>query len=201
MRKDKPNLKTNFKVNSSIQSEKLRVIDNVGKQLGVMSKADALSKAQELNLDLIEIAPFAVPPVAKIINLGKFIYQEEKKKKKENKAKGGELKEVRFSPFIAENDYNTRLERIKEFLNDKSKVRLTVVFRYNQLRGKNFGYELLKKCLKDLEGIAKEEVLPKFLGKNLTMIIAPVSSKKAKENAKTEIKKNINETPQNYQER
>ncbi len=201
MRKEKNNLKTNFRVNNSIQSEKLRVIDSVGKQLGVMSKSDALSKAQELNLDLIEIAPFAVPPVAKIMNLGKFIYQEEKKKKKENKAKGGELKEVRFSPFIAENDYRTRLERVKEFLNDKNKVRLTVTFKYNQLRSKNFGYELLKNCLRDLDGLAKEEVLPKFLGKNLTMIIAPGNTKKVKENAKTEIKKNITETPQNHQER
>lgn len=168
--------KFNLKINNSISSPELRVIGEDGKQLGVMKLNDALSKAHEFGVDLIEIAPQAKPPVAKIIELGKFKYQEEKRRKKEKKSsKPIELKEIRFSPFIADNDFNTRIERITKFLNDKHKVRIVVVFMGRQMGSKPVGYELLKRIL----GLFRDRVVidmePKFIGRHLAMVISPVN--------------------------
>lgn len=164
-----------WKVNEEIRAESLRVVDAEGKQVGVISRAEALAKAKEAGLDLIEIAAMAKPPVAKIINLGKFLYAEEKRKKAEaKKTKASELKEIRLSPFIAENDYNTRLGRIREFLGEKNKVKAVVVFKGRQLGSKPFGYQLLGRVVNDL---GKESVNidmePKFMGRHLIMIISP----------------------------
>lgn len=166
-----------WKVNEEIRSESLRVIDSEAKQVGVLTRAEALEKAREAGLDLIEIAPLAKPPVAKIVNLGKFLYQEEKRKKKEaRKTKGGDVKEVRFSPFIGEGDYQTRLVRVKEFLGEKNKVKAVVVFKGRQLGSKSFGYGMLGRVIKDLgEGTVNVDMEPKFLGRHLVMIISPRS--------------------------
>lgn len=143
-----------------------------------------MEEAKKVNLALIEIAPNANPPVAKIIDLGKFKYQEEKKLKSQKKSKGGEVKEIRFSPFIAENDYNFRLGRVKEFLAEKNKVRLVVVFKSSQMRSKPFGYKLLEKIVKEMDENINVDMEPKFLGRNLMMIISPVSGKKNAETKK-----------------
>lgn len=171
--------KLNLRLNSSISSPELRVIGEEGKQLGIMKREEALSKAQELGVDLIEIAPLAVPPVAKLIELGKFKYQEEKKRKREKKnSKQSELKEIRFSPFIAENDFNTRIERIKEFLDDKHKVRIVVVFLGRQMGSKPVGYELLKKITGVFGDKIAIDMEPKFIGRHLAMVISPVNKPK-----------------------
>ena len=169
-----------WRVDNNIRAPEVRVIGSDGKQVGVMKTSEAIKKAQAESLSLVEIAPLAKPPVAKIVDFGKFKYQEEKKARKVQKGvKGGDTKEIRFSPFIAENDYNVRLGRVKEFLGDKNKVRLVVVFRRPQLGKKDFGYNLLGKIVNDLGrenvGIDME---PKFLGRNLMMIISPVAGKK-----------------------
>lgn len=148
------------------------------KQLGVMKIAEALKVAKEQELTLVEIAPMAKPPVVKIVDFGKFRYQEEKKLRKEaKKAKAAELKEVRFSPFIAENDFQTRFGRVKEFLSEKNKVRLVVVFRGPQMRSKNFGYNLLSRMVKELGEAVVTDMPPKFLGKHLMMIVSPTNKK------------------------
>lgn len=164
-----------WKVNEEIKAESLRVVDAEGKQVGVISRAEALAKAKEDGLDLIEIAAMAKPPVAKIINLGKFLYAEEKRKKAEaKKTKASELKEIRLSPFIAENDYNTRLGRIKEFLGEKNKVKAVVVFKGRQLGSKPFGYQLLGRVVNDLgKETINIDMEPKFMGRHLIMIISP----------------------------
>ncbi len=165
----------NLRVNEEIRAPELRVIGEDGKQIGLLDRSSALTKAHGLKLDLIEIAPGAKPPVAKIANLGKYIYQEEKKKKAgARKSKGGELKEIRFSPFIAENDYNTRLERIREFLKEKNKVKLTVVFKGRQMGSRTFGYDLLGKVVKNLGGTVHVDAEPKFIGRHLIMIVSPI---------------------------
>lgn len=152
-----------------------------GKQIGIMKLPDALKEAQKLELDLVEIAPQAKPPVTKIANLGKLKYEEEKKLKKEKKGqKGGDTKEIRFSPFIGEADYQTRLLRIKEFLEDKNKVRLVVKFGGRQMGSKDFGYKILKRVLSDV-GTVNIDMEPKFLGRNLMMVISPTYKKPAKE--------------------
>lgn len=163
-----------FKSNGQIRAGSLRVIGSDNKQIGILSKEKALEKAREENLDLVLIAEKANPPVAKIVNLGKFVYQEEKKLKKQ-KNKGSDLKEIRFSPFIGDADYETRLKRIKEFLENKDKVKLTVVFKKRQLGSKSFGYELLNKVIKELgEGVLADSE-PKFFGKHLSMTVSPRS--------------------------
>ncbi len=166
--------KTNlyFKSNDQIRANELRVIGSDGKQLGVITYFEAQKLAKAEKLDLVLIAENAKPPVAKIVNLGKFIYQEEKKLKKQ-KTKSTELKEIRFSPFIGEADYETRLKRVKEFLDDKDKVKLAVVFKGKQLGSKAFGYGLLDKVVKSLGETVHVDSEPKFFGRHLSMIISP----------------------------
>jgi len=177
-------------IDERIKSPELRVIGADGKQLGILKKEEALKSARDLGLTLVEIAPLAKPPVAKIVDFGKFRYQEEKKQKKEAlKTKGSELKEIRFSPFIAESDYNTRLKRVKEFLSDKNKVKVTVVFRGQQMNSKKFGYDILKKVFENLGANIAVDMEPKFLGRHLVTIISPVNKpvlKKEEKNDKTQ---------------
>lgn len=180
-----------WRTDQAIRAPEVRVIDSAGKQLGVMKLEKALEKAKKEELTLVEIAPKAVPPVVKIVEFGKFRYQEEKKQReREKKTKGGELKEIRFSPFIAENDYNIRLGRVKEFLSEKNKVRLVVVFKGKQMGSKQFGFNLLKKLVNELGETISIDMDPKFLGKHLIMIVSPTTKKIVKEeNAKTEDEK------------
>lgn len=167
-----------WRTDQAIRAPEVRVIDSEGKQLGVMKLEKALEKAKKAGLTLVEIAPKAVPPVAKIVEFGKFRYQEEKKQReREKKTKGGELKEIRFSPFIAENDYNIRLGRVKEFLSEKNKVRLVVVFKGRQMGSKQFGFNLLKKLVSQLGEAISIDMDPKFLGKHLIMIVSPTAKK------------------------
>lgn len=165
------------------------MIGSDGKQMGIMKTQDALKKAKELGISLIEIAPKANPPVAKIVEFGKFRYQEEKKARREQRGiKGGDIKEVRFSPFIAENDYNIRLLRVREFLGERNKVKLVVVFKKHQLGSKKFGYDLLSKVVAQLGDTAGVDMEPKFLGKYLIMVVSPTSKrapKKEDKNAET----------------
>lgn len=180
-------IKNSWRVNEQISAPSLRVIGSDAKQIGVMTRAEALAKAKEMQLDLVEVVSTANPPVAKIVEFGKFRYQEEKKQKKEfKKNKGGELKEIRFSPFIAENDYNTRMERIREFLDEKNKVRVVVVYTGRQMNSKQFGYEVLGKVVRELGDRIVVDMEPKFLGRRLNMVISPTNKpRQEKDNAKT----------------
>lgn len=168
-------------MNENIRVPEVRVIGADGKQLGVIPTPEAIKKAREEGLTLVEVAPLAKPPVAKIVEFGKFKYQEEKKLKKQKKAKGGELKEIRFSPFIAEADYQTRLKRVKEFLGEKNKVKVVVVFMGRQMGSKPVGYKLLERILKDVGEGAICDMEPKFLGRYLVTIISPYAKAKNKE--------------------
>lgn len=141
--------------------------------MGVMRVPDAVRKAKEADLTLVEIAPNATPPVAKIVDFGKFRYSEEKKlRETAKKVKGGGVKEIRFSPFIAENDFKTRIGRIKEFFEDKNKVRIVVVFRGPQMRVKNTGYDVIKRILTEFGESVITDMPPKFLGKHLVTVLS-----------------------------
>ncbi len=173
--------KLNLRVNHQITAPSVRVIGQDGKQLGVLTVSEALNKALEAGLDLVEIAPSAKPPVVKIVNLGKFTYQLEKKEKKERKkAKSSELKEIRFSPFIGEHDYNTRIERIKEFFEAGNKVKIVVVFLGRQMGSKEFGYNLLDKIVSQFGDTIAIDMKPKFLGRYLSMVVSPIKRGKAR---------------------
>lgn len=159
--------------------------------MGVMSAAEAVKKAKEAGLTLIEIAPNASPPVAKIADYGKFRYAEEKKLSKQAKGvKGGEVKEIRFSPFIGENDFQTRIKRIREFFEDKNKVRVVVVFKGPQMRVKHIGYDVINKIKAEFGESVITDMEPKFLGKHLITVISQTTKRKAVE--KKEDDKNEN---------
>jgi translation initiation factor IF-3 len=160
----------------------VRVIGKSGKQLGILPIRKAIEKAKKAELDLVEIAPKARPPVTRIVDFGKFKYQEEKKLKAQKKgAKSGEVKEVRFSPFIGDADYKTRVEKIKEFLKERYKIRAVVKFKGRQMGSKQFGYNLLKKILSEFDDSISVDMKPKFVGRHLTMVISPTTkSKKVK---------------------
>lgn len=165
-----------WRVNQNIYATKLRVIGPDGKQLGVLSKNDALSKADELALDLVEIAPTAKPPVAKITDFAKFRYQEEKKLReaKLKERRGSELKEIWFTPFMADNDYSVRLERVKEFLSDGNKVRIAVRFKGRQMGSKQFGYQIASRVVADTKTQAVVDQEPKFIGRQLLFGLSPL---------------------------
>lgn len=171
--------KKHWRINEQIRAPQVRVLDEKGKQLGVLPVKRALEKAKKEKVDLVEIAAKANPPVVKLIDFGKFKYQEEKKEKKQRQAsKAADLKEIRFSPFIGEADYQTRFERVKEFLGEGHKVRAVVKFRGRQMGSKRFGYDLLKRLLDDLPGEINVDMEPKFIGRHLAMVISPISGTK-----------------------
>ena len=173
-----------------IRALKLRVVGSDGKLIGEMTRDEAIRKAKEEGLTLVEIAPNAAPPVAKIVDFGKFRYSEEKKAKASAKgSKGGEVKEIRFSPFIGEADFKVRIERIKEFFADKNKVRVVVVFTGPQMRVKNTGYDIIKKVKAEFGESIITDMEPKFLGKHLVTVISQTNKgiKKDVETKKQEI--------------
>ena len=158
-----------------------------------MSRDEALFKARQAGLDLVEVASNTNPPVCKIIDFKKFKYQEDKKQragKKKNKA--GETKEIRFTPFIAKGDYDLRIRRAKGFLKEGEKVRLTIRFVGRQITRKQFGYDLLKKVNTTLGEISKVEVEPKWHGRMLSMVLKP-----SQKQPSVEIEKESNEQTKN----
>ncbi len=179
-----------YRVNERIFASNLRVLDTEGKQIGVLNRFEALRKSREQGLDLVEIAPNAVPPVAKIIDFKKFLYQEAKKKKEEKKkAKVSETKEVRLGPFMNDHDLEVMIRRARGFLEDGDKVRLVVKFVGRQIVHPEFGQQITKKTVAALSNIGKVEREGRFEGKNLITILSP-EKKKQKEESETHEEKN-----------
>lgn len=166
---------TFWRINQNIQAKELRVLDSENKQLGLFSREEALAKAQKAGLDLVEIAPKAKPPVAKLIEYAKFKYQQEKKEReaRRKEKKGSEQKEVWLTPFMGDNDYATKLEKIKEFLEEGSKVRVVVKFKGPQMSHREFGYQLVDRVTKDTKDRAALDQAPKFLGRQLMFMLTP----------------------------
>jgi len=167
-----------YRINQYIQAREVRVVDEQGKQIGVIPLNQALEQARQKGLDLVEVAPQAQPPVCKIIDFKKFKFLQSKKKQEEKKkAKKVELKEIRLRPFIAENDFNFRMARAEEFLLDGNKVKVVVRFKGRQMTKKEFGYQLLKKVVERLNSLAKVEMEPKFLGRQLEIAFSPLKTR------------------------
>jgi len=165
-------------VNHQIKSRSLRVIDESGQQLGVLTKEEALRLAQEADLDLVEISPNADPPVAKIIDFGKFNYQRTKQlQKNKRNAKVQELKQMRYGLKIGEHDLQVKNGKVKQFLESGNKVRITVVYRGRELAHKEIGYTLLDRIVEQLgEGVVKEHE-PQFAGKQLSVVVRSNNAK------------------------
>lgn len=168
-----------YRINQYIRADKVRVVDEKGKQVGVMSLRKALAKAEEARLDLVEVAPKAQPPVCKIIDFKKFRYLEAKKEQEEKKkSKKTELKEIWLTLFIAKNDLNFRLERAKKFLKEGNKVKFSLRLRGRELTKKELGYQLLQKATEKLSLWSKVEIKPKSIGNRLETTLAPLKGNK-----------------------
>lgn len=162
-----------YRLNYNILAPKLRVIDEKGKQVGILLKEKAIQLAREKEIDLVEVVPHASPPVCKLIDFKKFLYLEKKKHKgQKKKDKGGGVKEIRLRPFIGEHDYQVKLGQAKDFLKEGEKVRIRIRFFGREIAKKKFGFDIIDRLLKDLGDKVTLERKPRFLGKTLVVQVA-----------------------------
>ena len=155
------------------------ILASTGEQLGVLKLSDAIRKAQELGLDLVEIAANAQPPVCRIVDFGKFKY-ETAKSEKEKKNTGSKLKEIKFRVNIDDHDYVTKLRHGEEFLDKGNKVRVQLQYRGREMAHQELGMELMQKIKADLSTMANVEQEPKLMGRSVTMTLAPLPANKRK---------------------
>ncbi|KKQ38028.1 MAG: Translation initiation factor IF-3 [Candidatus Levybacteria bacterium GW2011_GWB1_37_8] len=179
-----------YRINDRIFASQLRVLDAEGKQIGVLTRFEALRKARELGVDLVEVAALANPPVVRIIDFKKFLYQESKKKNEEKKrSKVSETKEIRLGPFMNDHDLETMIRRGTGFLEDNNKVRLIVKFMGRQIAHPEFGKEIMQKVVSALSNLSKLERDPHFEGKQLIAILSPERKKYEEKNKELDRKK------------
>ena len=163
------------RVNNRIFSREVQVITNDGENLGVINTNDAISRAKDAGLDLIEIAPNANPPVCKIMDMGKFKYDQQKKASKAKKnQKKIELKEIKLRPVTGIHDYTFKIKNAQKFLSKGDKVKFTVKFKGRELQHSHLGKELMNKIIQDMQNVGKVELHPKFDGKQMIMVIQPL---------------------------
>ena len=163
------------KSNNRINSPEVQVIASNGENLGIISTNKAISMAKEEGLDLIEIAPNAKPPVCKIIDMGKYKYDAQKKANKaKKKQKIVLLKEIKLRPVTEAHDYNFKLKNAQKFLSNGDKVKFTIRFKGRELQHSNLGHDLMSKIKEDIKLVGKVEMNPKFDGKQMIMVIQPL---------------------------
>jgi translation initiation factor IF-3 len=163
-----------LRINREIRVDRLRVVTEDGEQLGILTLREALTKAEEAGLDLVEIAPTAKPPVAKIIDYGKFRYHQAKKEKEGKKAQVTiKVKEIKLKPNIDTHDLQTKLKHAREFLLKGNKVRVVIVFRGREMLHMELGRKVLQEFCETLNDVCTVESYPKLLGRAMTTILAP----------------------------
>lgn len=164
--------KHNNRINGRIRAKSLRVVDSDGDQIGIISKEEALNRAKESGLDLVEISPNADPPVAKIMDWGKYKYKKDKAAKKNRKnSKSPDLKQIRFGLKIGQHDLDVKLRKIREFLEDGDKVKISVYFRGREMAHKDLGYDLLDDVYEKISDVATIDQKPQMAGKYLSMTV------------------------------
>tara|TARA_B110000438_G_scaffold216849_1_gene209489 strand:- start:632 stop:1174 length:543 start_codon:yes stop_codon:yes gene_type:complete len=163
------------KANDRIRAPEVQVIGSDGENLGTLSTKEAISMAKQEGLDLIEISPNASPPVCKIIDMGKYKYDLQKKANKaKKKQRIVNLKEIKLRPVTEIHDYNFKIKNAQKFLKKGDKVKFTVQFRGREMQHTNLGYELMKRITSDTVSVGKVEISPKFEGRQIIMIIQPL---------------------------
>jgi translation initiation factor IF-3 len=152
----------------------VRLVAENGDQLGIKTVTEALKLAEESNVDLVEIAPLAVPPVCKLMDFGKFRYREQKKAHEAKlKQKQIQVKEIKFRPGTDEGDYKIKLQKLIDFLEEGDKAKVTLRFRGREMAHKEFGERLLERVRKDLDAIGIVEQFPRLEGRQMVMVLAP----------------------------
>jgi translation initiation factor IF-3 len=175
---DKRSQKSFIRTNERVRAREVRVIDESGEQLGVMAPFDALKIARERSLDLVEISPNAVPPVCKIQDYGKFLYEKDKSERAaRKKQKVITIKEVKFSVTVDEHDYQTKKNQAVRFLTDGDKVKASLRFKGRQMSHRDLGYKIINRLIADVGEAGIVEFMPRMEGTTLHAILAP--SKKA----------------------
>ena len=160
--------------NEFIQAPKVRVIDENGENLGVMYTREAFEQAQEVGLDLIEISPNADPPVAKFLDIGRYKYEAQKRANEQRKRqKTQEIKEIKMRPNIDDHDYQVKMKKVVEFIEEGDKVKLTLRFRGREMAHNQLGMAVLQRVAEDTSAIAKVEQHPRLEGRQMLMVIAP----------------------------
>ncbi|HSU53138.1 MAG TPA: translation initiation factor IF-3 [Candidatus Dormibacteraeota bacterium] len=168
--------------NGKIRAREVRVIDDQKQPLGVMSLNDALRLAQEKDLDLIEVVPQATPPVCRIMNYGKFLYEESKRESHVRPA-GGQMKEIQISPAIDPHDLATKRNHAIQFLCDEMKVRIKLRFRGRQKAHKEIGFQVINQLIKDVAAYGQADSPPKMLGdRDLNAVLSPLPRNKRAKN-------------------
>ena len=163
------------RTNQRITSQDVQVIASDGDNLGILNLQDAISRAKEQGLDLIEIAPNAKPPVCKIMDMGKYKYDAQKKANKaKKKQKKIELKEIKLRPVTEVHDYSFKIKNAQKFIAKGDKVKFTIKFKGRELQHSSLGHELMDKIKIDMEAIGRVELQPKFDGKQMIMVIQPL---------------------------
>ena len=169
-----PPVKSGPRYNQMITSDKVRVIDENGENLGVMYTREAIEQAADVGLDLVEISPNADPPVAKFLDVGKFRYEAQKKANAARKSqKTQEIKEIKMRPNIDDHDYDVKMRAIHKFIGEGDKVKVTLRFRGRELSHQQLGMNLLKRVQEDTNEIAKIEAYPRMEGRQMLMVISP----------------------------
>ena len=169
-----PPVKDERPINEMIQAAEVRLIGAEGEQIGVVSRDDALNRAANLGLDLVIVADKSDPPVCKILDYGKFKYEEQKKKNEaRKKQKTIDVKEIKLRPNIDSHDYDVKMRSIVKFLNEGDKVKVTMRFRGREMAHQNLGLDVLHRVRDDLEELSKIEQFPKMEGRQMVMVLSP----------------------------
>ncbi|MBW3658763.1 MAG: translation initiation factor IF-3 [Actinobacteria bacterium] len=170
------------RLNADIKVPRVRLVGADGEQVGIVQLADALRAAREADLDLVEVAPQADPPVCRIMDYGKHKYmQDQKDKEARRKQSQISVKEIKMRPKISDNDYGTKSGHVRRFLKDGSKVRATIMFRGREMTHTELGKRLLDRLAEDMQELATIEAYPKVDGRNMVMVLAPLKEKPAKD--------------------
>ena len=162
------------RINGAIRAPKVRCIDPEGEQLGVLDTHDAIRKAEDFGLDLVEVQPNADPPVCKILDYGKFKYEAQKRANEaRKKQKIIEVKEIKLRPNIDEHDYQVKMRNVQKFLNAGDKVKVTLRFRGREMAHQELGANVLTRVREETDEFAKVEAMPKMEGRQMIMVLAP----------------------------
>ena len=162
------------RVNEDIRVPQVRLIDETGEMQGVMSARDAVLRAYAVGLDLLEISPNADPPVVKILDYGKFKYEQQKKKNEARKRQRViEIKEIKVRPNIDENDYQVKMRAMKSFIEEGDKVKVTLRFRGREMAHQDIGIKVLERIRNELETATKVEQMPRMENRQMIMVLAP----------------------------
>ena len=169
--------KDQTQVNEKIRAKELRLIGQNGDQIGVKSKREAIEMAEHVELDLVVVAPNAKPPVARIMDYGKYKFEQQKKKRNEKETKVINVKEIRLSPTIEEHDFQTKLKNGRKFLSKGDKCKVSIRFRGRAITHKKIGQRVLEKFADECKDIATVEQKPKMEGRQMFIMLAPINEK------------------------